>query len=136
MEETERSAKSKRVTIVDGKVVHGIFAVVGIVVASQQTIKLGVEIQVVVQSADPGLWHACRTSTHGTTDAPLLSTARVCFQARHAETVAALQDFRTNPEPVIAQTTREKLLVDLLRLVFTAMELFKHVRIYYRRQQR
>ena len=136
MEETERSAQSKRVTVVDWKVVHGILAVVGIVVTSQQTIKLGVDEQVVVQSTDPGLWRACRSSTHRTTDAPLPSTARVRFQARHAETVAALQDFRTDPEPVVTQTTRKKLLVDLLRLVFTAVELFQHVRIYYRRVQR
>ena len=133
MRNTERCAKSERIAVVDGKVVHGVLAVVGVVVASQQTIKLRVDVHVVMQAANPGLRHAGRTPTQGTADGPLLGTARVLVKARQAETVATLQDFRTNAKSVVAQTATQKLLVRLLRLVFPAMVLFLHVRIGHRR---
>ena len=69
--ETERRAKRERISVVDRQVVHGVFAVVGVVVAAQQTIDLGVDEQVVPQSRDPGFRHARRTLAGRTTDCSL-----------------------------------------------------------------
>jgi len=121
--------------VVDGDVVHGVFATVGVVVASQQTVNLGVNEQVVVQTSDSRLRHARRPSTRGTADGPFASSARVCIQTRHAEGVAADQYLRTNPEPVVAQPTSEKFLRHWLGLIFTAVVRFRHVGIYHRRHR-
>jgi len=103
--ETERRTESERISVVNSDVVHGVFAVVGVVVASKQTIDLGIDEQVVVQSSNPGFRHARWTRARGTAEGPLSPTARVRFKARHAESVATQQNFRTNPEAAVAQPT-------------------------------
>jgi len=130
---TERRAKRERIAVVDGEVVHGVLAVGGVVVASQQTIDLRVDEQVVMETEDAGFGYARRTSARGTADGSLASAARVRFQTRHAERVAADQDFGANPEAVVAQSASEKLLGDGLWVIFPAVVCFKHVRIRHRR---
>jgi len=130
---TERRAKSERVSVVDGQVVDGVLAPVGVVVASQQTIELGVDEHVVAQTADSRFRHARWPSASGTADGPLALTARVRFQTGHAESVAADQDLGTNPEAVVAQSTSQELLGHGLRVIFTAVVRLRHVRIRHRR---
>jgi len=124
---TERGAQCERVSVVRVDVVHGVLAVIGVVVASQQTIDLRVDEKIVVQSADPGFRHAGRSLTRRTTDDPLASAASVGFQAWHTERVPALQYLRANPESVAAQPTRQELFGDRFWLVFTAVVLLKNV---------
>lgn len=77
--EAERCAKRERISVVDGQVVHGVFAPVGVVVAAQQTINLGVDKQVVLQTADSGLRHAHWPPAGRTADGPFTSATRVCI---------------------------------------------------------
>jgi len=130
--ETERRAKSERIPVIDGEVVHGVFAVVGVVVASQQTVDLGVDEEVVVQSANAGVRHACWAFARRAADCLLPSAAGVHVKTRHAESVAAQQYFRTNPEAVVAQSTSEELFGHRFWLVFTAVVRLQHVRIRHR----
>jgi len=69
--ETERRAKRERIPMVDVQVVHRVFAVVGVIVAAQQTIDLRGDEQVVTQPGNPGVRHARRTFAGRTADGPL-----------------------------------------------------------------